>query len=119
MPRWSCARGRSRLLCVASLFPPVRKSSISPARRSFRHRRQSLAHRLLNPALERNPQSFVPQIRALAMLDPNDPRFKQSLSGGVTTVVTGTGSGEVSSGEAERGYSAFYVSGELVFEHRN
>ncbi len=47
-----------------------------------------------------SPQSFVPQIRALDMLDPNDPRFKQALSGGVTTVVTGTGSGEVSSGEA-------------------
>lgn len=47
-----------------------------------------------------SPQSFVPQIRAFDMLDPNDPRFKQALSGGVTTIVTGTGSGEVSSGEA-------------------
>ena len=39
-----------------------------------------------------SPQSFVPQIRAFDMLDPNDPRFKQALSGGVTTIVTGTGS---------------------------
>jgi imidazolonepropionase-like amidohydrolase len=38
-----------------------------------------------------SPQSFVPQIRALDVLDPNDPRFKQALSGGVTTTVTGTG----------------------------
>jgi imidazolonepropionase-like amidohydrolase len=47
-----------------------------------------------------SPQSFVPQIRALDMLNPDDPRFRQALSGGVTTIVTGTGSGEVSSGEA-------------------
>jgi imidazolonepropionase-like amidohydrolase len=44
--------------------------------------------------------SFGPQHRMVDALDPGDRGWKPAVNGGVTTVVTGTGSGEVSSGVA-------------------
>jgi imidazolonepropionase-like amidohydrolase len=46
------------------------------------------------------PASFASQNRMLDALDFDDPQWKVAYDGGVTTVATGTGSGEVSSGEA-------------------
>ena len=44
--------------------------------------------------------SFGPQHRMVDALNPDDRGWKPAADAGVTTVVTGTGSGEVSSGEA-------------------
>lgn len=44
--------------------------------------------------------SFGPQHRMVDALNPDDRGWKPAVNGGVTTVVTGTGSGEVSSGVA-------------------
>jgi imidazolonepropionase-like amidohydrolase len=44
--------------------------------------------------------SFGPQHRMVDALNPDDRGWKPAVDGGVTTVVTGTGSGEVSSGVA-------------------
>ena len=44
--------------------------------------------------------SFGPQHRMIDALNPDDRGWKPAAEAGVTTVVTGTGSGEVSSGEA-------------------
>jgi imidazolonepropionase-like amidohydrolase len=44
--------------------------------------------------------SFGPQHRMVDALNPDDRGWQPAAAGGVTTVVTGTGSGEVSSGEA-------------------
>jgi imidazolonepropionase-like amidohydrolase len=44
--------------------------------------------------------SFGPQHRMVDALNPDDRGWKAAVNGGVTTVVTGTGSGEVSSGVA-------------------
>lgn len=44
--------------------------------------------------------SFGPQNRMVDALNPDDRGWKPDAEAGVTTVVTGTGSGEVSSGEA-------------------
>ena len=44
--------------------------------------------------------SFGPQHRMVDALNPDDRGWKPAAEAGVTTVVTGTGSGEVSSGEA-------------------
>jgi imidazolonepropionase-like amidohydrolase len=44
--------------------------------------------------------SFGPQHRMVDALNPDDRGWKPAANGGVTTVVTGTGSGEVSSGVA-------------------
>ena len=44
--------------------------------------------------------SFGPQHRMVDALKPDDRGWKPAADAGVTTVVTGTGSGEVSSGEA-------------------
>jgi imidazolonepropionase-like amidohydrolase len=43
---------------------------------------------------------FGPQHRILDVLSPDDEFWEHAVQGGVTTVVTGPGSGEVSSGEA-------------------
>jgi imidazolonepropionase-like amidohydrolase len=50
--------------------------------------------------LNESAVSFGPQHRMVDVLDPNSKTWKQAAKGGVTTVVTGTGSGEVISGEA-------------------
>ncbi len=41
---------------------------------------------------------IIPQVRAIDAVKPHDPAFKETLAAGVTTVVTGPGSGEVISG---------------------
>ena len=46
------------------------------------------------------PVSFGPQHRILDVLSPDDSFWEKAIKGGVTTVVTGPGSGEVSSGQA-------------------
>ena len=46
------------------------------------------------------PTRFGPQHRILDVLSPDDVFWKGAVKGGVTTVVTGPGSGEVSSGQA-------------------
>ena len=46
------------------------------------------------------PIRFGPQHRIRDVLSPNDAFWKGAVKGGVTTVVTGPGSGEVSSGQA-------------------
>ena len=46
------------------------------------------------------PTRFGPQHRILDALSPDDAFWKGAVKGGVTTVVTGPGSGEVSSGQA-------------------
>jgi imidazolonepropionase-like amidohydrolase len=50
--------------------------------------------------LNDRPMIIGPQHRFLDALDPNDPDFKDAVSGGVTTVITGPGSGENVSGQA-------------------
>jgi imidazolonepropionase-like amidohydrolase len=50
--------------------------------------------------LNESAVSFTPQNRMVDALNPDDRGWKPAASAGVTTVVTGTGSGEVSSGEA-------------------
>lgn len=50
--------------------------------------------------LNESAVSFGPQHRMIDALNPDDRSWKPAVEGGVTTVVTGTGSGEVSSGEA-------------------
>lgn len=50
--------------------------------------------------LNESAVSFGPQHRMIDALNPDDRSWKPAIEGGVTTVVTGTGSGEVSSGEA-------------------
>lgn len=50
--------------------------------------------------LNESAVSFGPQHRMVDALNPDDRGWKPAVAGGVTTVVTGTGSGEVSSGEA-------------------
>ena len=46
------------------------------------------------------PTRFGPQHRIRDVLSPDDAFWKDAVQGGVTTVVTGPGSGEVSSGQA-------------------
>ena len=46
------------------------------------------------------PIRFGPQHRAMDVLSPEDSYWRKAVEGGVTTVVTGPGSGEVSSGQA-------------------
>ena len=46
------------------------------------------------------PTRFGPQHRIRDVLSPDDAFWKDAVEGGVTTVVTGPGSGEVSSGQA-------------------
>ena len=46
------------------------------------------------------PMVIGPQHRAIDALDLTDPEWKEALKGGVTTVVTGPGSGENVSGQA-------------------
>ena len=46
------------------------------------------------------PTRFGPQHRIRDVLSPDDAFWKDAVKGGVTTVVTGPGSGEVSSGQA-------------------
>lgn len=46
------------------------------------------------------PMVIGPQHRAIDALDLNDPEWKEAVKGGVTTVVTGPGSGENVSGQA-------------------
>lgn len=50
--------------------------------------------------LNESAVSFGPQHRMVDALNPDDRGWKPAANGGVTTVVTGTGSGEVSSGVA-------------------
>jgi imidazolonepropionase-like amidohydrolase len=50
--------------------------------------------------LNDSPMVVGPQHRFLDALDLNDPDFKDAVSGGVTTIVTGPGSGENVSGMA-------------------
>jgi imidazolonepropionase-like amidohydrolase len=50
--------------------------------------------------LNESAVSFGPQHRMVDALNPDDRGWKPAADAGVTTVVTGTGSGEVSSGEA-------------------
>ena len=50
--------------------------------------------------LNDSPMVIGPQHRFLDALDWNDPDFKDAVSGGVTTIVTGPGSGENVSGMA-------------------
>jgi len=50
--------------------------------------------------LNESAVSFGPQHRMVDALNPDDRGWKPAANAGVTTVVTGTGSGEVSSGEA-------------------
>ena len=50
--------------------------------------------------LNESAVSFGPQHRMVDALNPDDRGWKPAAEAGVTTVVTGTGSGEVSSGEA-------------------
>jgi imidazolonepropionase-like amidohydrolase len=50
--------------------------------------------------LNESSTSFTPQNRMIDALDPDDRGWRPAAEAGVTTVVTGTGSGEVSSGEA-------------------
>ena len=50
--------------------------------------------------LNDSPMVVGPQHRFIDALDANDPDFKDAVSGGVTTVVTGPGSGENVSGMA-------------------
>ena len=46
------------------------------------------------------PQSWIPHLRVLDTLDPDAPEWRDVVAGGVTTVVTGPGSGEEASGQA-------------------
>ena len=46
------------------------------------------------------PTRFGPQHRIRDVLSPDDAFWKDAVKGGVTTVITGPGSGEVSSGQA-------------------
>lgn len=50
--------------------------------------------------LNDRPMIIGPQHRILDALDLNDPDWKDAVSGGVTTVITGPGSGENVSGQA-------------------
>ncbi len=50
--------------------------------------------------LNDRPMIIGPQHRFIDALDLNDPDFKDAVSGGVTTVITGPGSGENVSGQA-------------------
>ncbi|MEP6692147.1 MAG: amidohydrolase family protein [Gemmatimonadaceae bacterium] len=50
--------------------------------------------------LNENAVSYAPQNRMVDVLRADDPSWAAAVSGGVTTVVTGPGSGEVTSGEA-------------------
>lgn len=55
---------------------------------------------------------ILPELRGIDSVKPHDPCFKEALKGGVTTVVTGPGSGEIIAGT----FCALKTSGKTIYD---